>query len=143
MNADLFLDLLTWFIKESGHKGYKDVTPPDECPKPVIILQDEDNENNTAHLIDPEVECKIQGKTYYFSSEAQNPTTDNSVFDNTEDFVKAMLDSTAPTLLMYGGSYLKGHEINLEDAFPIQFPFGTGVLTWERREKLRFLTKHA
>lgn len=27
---------------------------------------------------------------------------------------------------MYGGSYLKAHEINLEDAFPIQFPFGIG-----------------
>ena len=100
-NADLFLDLLTWFIKETGQEGYKDVTPPDECPKLVIILQDEDNENNTAHSIDPEVECKIHGKTYYFSSEAQNPTTDNSVFDNNEDFVKAMLESTAPTMLMY------------------------------------------
>ena len=136
MNADLFLDLLTWFIKESGHKGYKDVTPPDECPKPVIILQDEDNENNTAHSIDPEVECKIQGKTYYFSSEAQNPTSDNAVFDNTEDFVKAMLESTAPTLLMYGGSYLKGHEVNLEDAFPIQFPFGTGGPNLGKKRKV-------
>mgnify|MGYP006194651551 CR=1 FL=1 len=141
MNADLFLDLLTWFIQESGHKGYKDVTPPDECPKPVIILQDEDNENNTAHSIDPEVECKIQGKTYYFSSEAQNPTTDNSVFDNTEDFVKAMLDSTAPTLLMYGGSYLKGHEVNLEDAFPIQFPFGTGGPNLGKKRKVEVSTK--
>jgi hypothetical protein len=27
---------------------------------------------------------------------------------------------------MYGGSYLKSHEINLEDVFPIQFPFGRG-----------------
>jgi hypothetical protein len=62
MDADVFLDLLTWFIKESGHKGYKDLMPPDECPKPVIILQDEDNENNTASSIDPELECKIQGK---------------------------------------------------------------------------------
>ncbi len=132
---------MTWFLKESGHKGYKDVTPPDECPKPVIILQDEDNENNTAHSIDPEVECLIQGKTYYFSSKAQNPTTDNAVFDNTEDFVKAMLESTA--MLMYGFSYLKGHEVNHEDAFPIQFPFGIGGPNLGKKEKLRFLMKHA
>jgi hypothetical protein len=37
-----------------------------------------------------------------------------------------MLDNNAPVMLMYGGSYLKSHEINLEDVFPIQFPFGTG-----------------
>ena len=30
MDADVFLDLLTWFIKESGHKGYKDLMPPDD-----------------------------------------------------------------------------------------------------------------
>eukprot|EP00956_Cyclotella_meneghiniana_P043420 scaffold269642_cov156-Cyclotella_meneghiniana.AAC.1 len=37
-----------------------------------------------------------------------------------------MLDNTAPTMLMYGGSYLKSHEIDLEDVLPIQFPFGLG-----------------
>jgi hypothetical protein len=37
-----------------------------------------------------------------------------------------MLDNTAPTMLMYGGSYLRGHEVAIEDAFPIQFPFGLG-----------------
>ena len=91
----------------------------------MIILQEDDNENNTDKSVDSSLECKIQGKTYYFSSKAQNPTQDNSVYDNTDDFVHAMLNSTAPTMLTYGGSYLKGHEINLEDA-PIQFLFGTG-----------------
>ena len=62
-------------------------------------------------------------------------TIDNSVFDNTEDFVEAMLTSTAPTMLMYGGNYLRGHEINLEDMFPIQFPFGSGGPTLGKKEK--------
>ena len=101
-------------------------TPPEECLDPAIILQEDDNENNTDKSVDSKSECKIEGKTYYFSSKAQNPAQDNSVFDNTEDFVHAMLNSTAPTMLMHGGSSLKGHEINLEDAFPIQIPFGTG-----------------
>ncbi len=126
MDTDLFMDLLTWFPKVSGHMGYSGVIPLDECPNPVIILQDDDNEKNTDQSIDAGVECKIQGKTYYFSSEAQNWTTDNSVFDNTEDFVQAMLESTAPTMLMYGENYSKEHEIKLEYAFPIQFPFGSG-----------------
>jgi hypothetical protein len=54
--------LLTWFLKEHSYKGYSDVTPPNECPKPVIILQDDGNDNNTDHSVDPELECKIQGK---------------------------------------------------------------------------------
>jgi hypothetical protein len=39
-----------------------------------------------------------------------------------------MLESTALTMLMYGGNYLKSHEIeiNLEDAFPVQFLLGSG-----------------
>ena len=136
MDTDLFMDLLTWFIKESGHQGYSEVIPPDECPNPVVVLQEDDNENSTDDPVDPTLECQIQGKTYYFSSEAQNPTQDNSVFDNTEDFVEAMLTSTAPTMLMYGGNYLRGHEINLEDMFPIQFPFGSGGPTLGKKRKV-------
>ena len=47
-----------------------------------------------------------------------------------------MLNSTAPTLLKYGGSYLKGHEINLKDTFPIQFTLGTGGPNCGKKEKL-------
>lgn len=65
-------------------------------------------------------------KTYYFSNEPQKPTESNSVYDNNNQFINAMLDKTAPTMLMYGGSYLRGHEVELEDAFPMQFPFGLG-----------------
>ena len=122
----MFLDTLTWFATESGHYGYRDVVPPDECPDPVAFLQDEDTQNNTDEPEDPSVECKIGDKTYYFSNEAQFPNQRNSIFDNNEQFLNAMLDNTAPTLLMYGGSYIRGHEVNLEDAFPIQFPFGLG-----------------
>ena len=42
-------------------------------------------------------------------------------FDSAEDFVQAMLESTAPTMLMYGGSYLKEHEITVERAFLFNF----------------------
>ena len=71
MDTDMVMDLLTWFINESGHQGYSEVTPPDECPNPVIILPDDDNENSTDDPVDPTLECTIQGKTYYFFSEAQ------------------------------------------------------------------------
>lgn len=117
---------LSWFATESGHNGYRDVVPPDQCPDPVVFLQDEDTENNTDEPEDPSVECKIGDKTYYFSNQAQFPSQKNSIFDNNEQFLNAMLDNATPTLLMYGGSYIRGHEVNLEDAFPMQFPFGLG-----------------
>ena len=126
MDTQVFLNLLNWFIKESGHPAYRELTPPEQCPDPVIVLQDEETENNTDDPVDPHVECRVEGKTYYFSNESQAPNESNSVFDSNKEFLNAMLNSNTPTLLMYGGSYLKAHEINLEDAFPIQFPFGIG-----------------
>jgi hypothetical protein len=126
MNTEFFLDLLTWFVKESGHPAYKDVIPPQECPNPIAIIQDEDKQNNTDESQDPSIECRIEGKTYYFSNADQRPSSELSVYDHNQQFLHAMLDNNAPVMLMYGGSYLKSHEINLEDAFPIQFPFGTG-----------------
>jgi YHS domain-containing protein len=126
MNTEFFLDLLTWLVKESGHPAYKDVVPPDECPDPVAIIQNEDKQNNTDESEDPTIECRIEGKTYYFSNVDQRPNNESSVYDHNQQFLHAMLDNNAPVMLMYGGSYLKSHEINLEDVFPIQFPFGTG-----------------
>ena len=63
MDTDLFMDLLTWFIKESGHGGYSEVIPPDECPNAVVILKEDDNEYNMDDLVDTTLECKIQGMT--------------------------------------------------------------------------------
>ena len=126
LNTDVFLSLLNWFIKSSGHPAYEDVVPPDECPDPVVILQDEETQNNTDESVDPSVECRLEGKTYYFSNESHNPNEGTSVFDSNQQFLEAMLDRNAPTMLMYGGSYLKAHEIDLVDVFPIQFPFGLG-----------------
>ena len=47
INTEVFMDLLTWYIKESGHLGYDGFTPPDECPNPVIVLQDEDSSQSS------------------------------------------------------------------------------------------------
>jgi hypothetical protein len=128
LNTDLFLDLLTWFVKSSGHKGYKDVVPPEECPDPIAFVEDESRENNTAdESVNDHIETQIGAKTYYFSSDNQKPTQNCSVYDKPQDFICDLLDEAGdPTTLMYGGSYLKSHEINLEDVFPIQFPFGQG-----------------
>ena len=127
LDTSMFLSLLTWYIKSSGHRGYEDVIPPDECPDPVAYIEDEDNDNNTDESENPHVENQMGHNTYYFSSDSQNPQPNTSVYNRSQDFIHEMLDNAGdPTMLMYGGSYLKSHEIRLEDAFPIQFPFGLG-----------------
>ena len=52
LNSELFLHLLNWFIYQSGHDGYLDVIPPSECPNPIVILEDEENTNNTEESLD-------------------------------------------------------------------------------------------
>lgn len=42
MDKNLCMDLLIWFIEEPSHKGYTDITPLDECPNPVSLLQEDD-----------------------------------------------------------------------------------------------------
>ena len=133
LNSEIFLHLLNWFVRESGHLGYSGVIPPSECPDPIVILQDNENTNNTDESVDEGLELKFGEKKFFFSSGSQNPTEDASVVDNSAEFLQSILENNTPTMLMYGGNYVKGHEMRLEDAFPIQFPFGTGGLHTSRR----------
>ena len=133
LNSKIFLHLLNWFVIESGHSGYLDVTPTTECPDPIVVLEDEENENNTDESIDQSVELKFGQNKFFFSSSFQNPSEDASVYDNSADFLRSMLENNTPTMFLYGGNYVKGHEMRLEDAFPIQFPFGIGGLHESRR----------
>ena len=133
LNSEIFLHLLNWFVRESGHLGYCDVMPPAECPDPIVILQDDENTNNTDDSVDEGLELKFGQKKFFFSSGSQNPTEDASVFDNSAEFLQSIMENNTPTMLMYGGNYVKGHEMRLEDAFPIQFPFGIGGLHSSRR----------
>ena len=55
MDTDLYMDILNYFIKESGHPGYKDMPLPKEFPSPVFVT-DEANDNNTDTSVDPKIE---------------------------------------------------------------------------------------
>ncbi len=37
VDTKLFIDILTWFGKESGHPGYQNTTVLEECPKPLFV----------------------------------------------------------------------------------------------------------
>ena len=51
INTQLFIDILTWFVTKSGHKGYENTTIPEKCLQPVFI-EDQETNNNTDKSID-------------------------------------------------------------------------------------------
>ena len=46
VDTQLFIDIMTWFIKESGHPGYKETPIPQDCTQPILI-EDSETRNNT------------------------------------------------------------------------------------------------
>ena len=125
------MKLLEWFINESGHQAYEGVTPPTECPQPSFII-DEETTNNTDQEQDPEREREYAGASFHFSS-AHEPQDDTGVYGSSQQFVKAMIDRTMPTLLVSGGKYADMRELQLEDVCPVQFPWGQGGPKAKRR----------
>eukprot|EP00975_Prorocentrum_lima_P052529 11011057-Prorocentrum_lima.AAC.1 len=55
LDTALYVDMMTWLIRVSGHPAYTDLTPPEECPTPTI-LEDDANDNNTDDTQNPGVE---------------------------------------------------------------------------------------
>ncbi len=55
VDTQLFIDILTWFVKESGHPGFQNTTVPEECPKPLFV-EDQETTNNTDKSVNVNVE---------------------------------------------------------------------------------------
>ena len=134
INTQLFLDILTWFVSKSGHKGYENTILPEKCPQPVLI-EDRDTNNNTDTSIDVNVETNIENATYHFSS-AQEPTESTSVYGCMDKFAAAMLQRSPPSVLVSGGNFANIREMNIEDVLPFSFPFGLGGMNMTRQVKV-------
>ncbi len=102
VDTQLFINILTWFVKESGHPDFQNTTVPKECPKPLFV-EDQETANNTDKSSNVNVETKIESGTNYFSS-AQEPSENTSVYGLSDKFALAMFQYSAPTLLAYGGT---------------------------------------
>jgi hypothetical protein len=72
IDTQLFIDVLSWFLKESGHPGYQKTNIPEECPQPLFV-EDWETNNNTDKSVNVNVETNIESGTYYFSF-AQEPS---------------------------------------------------------------------
>ena len=133
VNTGLFIDILTWFITESGHPAFSNVSIPEECPQPIYV-EDEETKNNTDDPIDPDLEKTFEGGTFSFSS-AQDPSESSSIYGSREKFALALLNHTAPTLLAIGGTYANQVELKVEHLLPFAFPFGIGGPKMKQRTK--------
>jgi hypothetical protein len=136
VGTHLFIDILTWFVKESGHPGFHNTTVPEECPKPLVV-EDQETVNNTDKSINVNVETNIESGTYYFSS-AQEPSENTSVYGSSDNFALAMFQCSAPTLLAYGGTYANLKEINVKNILPFVFPFGIGGPRMKQKVKVSY-----
>ena len=139
LNTGIYLDLLRWFIKESGHGGYAEMSVPEECPK-LQLIKERDTSHNTDEEGDAALESQEVSGTYYFSSDG-DPSSSTSIFDSTRTFATALWDKqsarSAPTLLVYGGRHVTHQEMSkLENVMPLAFPFGSGAPTSKRRTNI-------
>ena len=132
VDTKLYTDLMTWFIQESGHPGYESVTVPEDCPKPTLVREETEKQNNVDDEVDAKIEEQFESGTYYFSS-ANAPSSDTGVHDTHLKFTKSLLNRTPPTLLAYGGEYKSGRGLLLENVLPTAFPFGLGGPRMPRR----------
>jgi hypothetical protein len=82
LDTQLFIDIMTWFVQNSGHSGFKNISVPEECPQPLLV-EDRDANNNTDISIDKNVESSYEGGTYYFSL-AQDSSEATCVYSSTE-----------------------------------------------------------
>jgi hypothetical protein len=101
-DTQLFIDIMTWFVQQSGHPGFNNTSIPHECPQPLLV-EDKATTNNTDYSFDKTIETMYKGGTYYFSS-AQDPSETTSVYGSSKRFALAMFQCSAPTLLAYGGT---------------------------------------
>jgi hypothetical protein len=134
VNTQLCIDILTWFVQQSGHPGYRNTAIPDDCPHPFLV-KDCESTNNTDESVDINVESNYESGTHSFST-AQDPSVNASVYGSSDKFAIAMLQRSAPNLLVYGGTYANNVEMNVENILPFAFPFGVRGPKMKQRVKV-------
>ncbi len=134
VDTQLFIDILKWSVKESGHPGYQDTVIPEKCPQ-TLFVEDKETQNNTDESVNVNMETNIESGAYYFSS-AQEPSDNTSVYGSSDKFALAMFQRLTPTLLAYVGTYANTKELNIENILPFAFPFGISGPKMKRKVKV-------
>jgi hypothetical protein len=64
VNTQLFIDVMPWFIQETGHPGYNNTSIPEDCPQPLLI-KDSKTRNNTDRPVNKSLETTYEGGTFF------------------------------------------------------------------------------
>jgi hypothetical protein len=60
------------------------------------------------------------------------------MYGSTDRFALAMINRSAPTLLVYGGTYANNVEMKAKNILPFAFPFGIGGPKMKQRVNVSF-----
>ncbi len=55
VDKQLFIDIMTWYVQQSGHPGFNNTSILHECPQPLLV-EDKETMNNTNYSFDKTVE---------------------------------------------------------------------------------------
>ncbi len=64
VDTQLFIDVMPWFIQESGHPGYNKTSIPEDGPQPLLI-EDSETRNNTDRPVNASLETTYEGRTFF------------------------------------------------------------------------------
>ena len=124
INIELYNAMLSCFVEESEHSGYKHFPSPSNCPK-LIFIKDPETENNTDMPVGESADTKYAGVTFDFSS-AQDPSEKTLVYPTHDKFTIGMINQTPPTLFAHGDDYANTKELDMMDVLPFTFLYGLG-----------------
>ena len=112
IDTSLCVDVISWFIRASGHWAYRNLPLPSEAPE-VIILEDDETQNNTDNPQNPDVENQYEGSTFTFTS-SYDPNENTGTFQHLAEFASALMNNASPLLLVKGGRYINGKDLRLD-----------------------------
>ncbi len=64
VDTQLFIDVMTWFIQESGHPGYYKTSIAEDCPQAPLIV-DSETRNNIDRPVNESLETTYEGGTFF------------------------------------------------------------------------------
>ena len=127
VEVENFTRVFNWL--RENNPIYSELPEMSQCPTP-ILFEDEPDINNTDDSEDAELEKELNYH-YWFPSNGE-PNKSTATFHTQDEFMKAYMAGSEPTLVFSSNSNKNDWELTLPEVFPLYFPFGTGGIKEKR-----------
>jgi len=128
VEVENFTRVFNWL--RENNPIYSELPEMSQCPTP-ILFEDEPDINNTDDSEDVELEKELNYH-YWFPSNGE-PNKSTATFHTQDEFMKAYMAGSEPTLVFSSNSNKNDWELTLPEVFPLYFPYGTGGIKEKRR----------